>query len=882
MGDGIQRRYAILINGDTESRHIENIETAIRALRSEGDYRIYVASTQAPQETVTAYSNADAASLRRLISGIPSDDDDQIVIYTTGHGDPGSEGNGCIRLPDQCLELSAFHNAVDRLPYGRRIFVSDNCYGGGALSLFANPRTTLVTQGSPGETVSCETFSPYFWSSEAEDRNRDGVLSIQERYAFALREGQTDSHTIFFENANPASLSGRSAPNNPFPREVVNVHSGEELRNQLQNLHAGQLALVTFSADWCVPCQAYRPLFDSLARENDGRFLMVRAEGQQGSERDWERYGITTFPTVAFINSTGQVIPVQDRERPWESLRDASLGLSEATILDIQEKLTSNQTDLVFEGLNRLTALGHQITRVLPQIDPLLREDSPFFERTIEVLSTLGLRNLELRDHLLGLLSSRTSHAERAARILGAIATRDPEFETWLLGNHLMSTERFQTGILAAIGYSGPHRSREKLRLLLSTAEEDPRFFVRMAAVRALRNFELEAPRLVPFLLRRLNREIPEAIPELLGALGAFPIEDRRTEAILARYMNHTSAEIRYAAVSSLGQVGGASETAWRRILGGLRDELSRPAWQIFPDHSNRCHNTPAIPFGTTWTPLESRFFGSAPYSTRPTFAGNLHPYQHALISMMERSYDRIGEIFEMSTDLQQPQALRDALQLALLLVQPPYLTEAARNNPEFRPWLIQHVHQILRSESQNTLLAMNGLIALCELSPVPEEILEDIPHLLRHPNPNLQTTARTLFERLALAIPGRLLPWLGDATLNRDDALQLVTLVAQTRVTAELFQRSLEILEHGNVSQRALVIRLWSGWGESLRPFLPQILEGFHNPDPSARNRLSRALGGLLGAIPTLRADVEGQRDHSDPQIREGLNQALLIADDV
>lgn len=377
MGDGLVKRYAVILNGDTEPRHQDNVEHAIRALRREGSYDISVASTKLPKERVDGYVEADAGKLHDLISGLKKrmDDDDQLVVYVTGHG--RSEGEGCVGLPKTCLPFQALQEEIDELPYGKRIVVMDNCFSGNGLRLFANSSTSVVTQGSPGETVSCQTFSPYFWSDSIPDSDGDKKISLQERYDFALNEGKTDSLTQFF-SPQPIGFSGEIALR-PFATPngaPIVVNNGAQLDEQLKKLKPGQLALVDFGADWCVPCEAFRPTFEKISREIDGRFLMIRAQGLAGSEDDWERYGIRRFPTVAFIDANGKVTPVSDNADPLDSMLLATTHSPSEQINLLVHRLESSDPAERLRGLKGLEALGKKSTPALAAVTKLLLDPS--------------------------------------------------------------------------------------------------------------------------------------------------------------------------------------------------------------------------------------------------------------------------------------------------------------------------------------------------------------------------------------------------------------------------------------------------------------------------------------------------------------------------
>ena len=88
MGDGIQKKYALIVNGDTEPRHLGNVDRAVTALKKEGRYHIAVASPERPASKVDEYTPPEKESLDQLIEGLAlrTDDDDLVVVYVTGHG----------------------------------------------------------------------------------------------------------------------------------------------------------------------------------------------------------------------------------------------------------------------------------------------------------------------------------------------------------------------------------------------------------------------------------------------------------------------------------------------------------------------------------------------------------------------------------------------------------------------------------------------------------------------------------------------------------------------------------------------------------------------------------------------------------------------------
>jgi len=55
MGDGVVRKYAIIINGDTEQRPLANVTRAATTLKK-GGYTVHVASPTVPGVSVDRYN----------------------------------------------------------------------------------------------------------------------------------------------------------------------------------------------------------------------------------------------------------------------------------------------------------------------------------------------------------------------------------------------------------------------------------------------------------------------------------------------------------------------------------------------------------------------------------------------------------------------------------------------------------------------------------------------------------------------------------------------------------------------------------------------------------------------------------------------------------
>lgn len=75
--------------------------------------------------------------------------------------------------------------------------------------------------------------------------------------------------------------------------------------------------LVDFTAEWCSPCRALKPVLAKLAKEGEGRFKIVAVDGDE-SPGIAARFGVKGFPTViAFAagRETGRHIGLTSKER---------------------------------------------------------------------------------------------------------------------------------------------------------------------------------------------------------------------------------------------------------------------------------------------------------------------------------------------------------------------------------------------------------------------------------------------------------------------------------------------------------------------------------------------------------------------------------------
>lgn len=333
------KKYAILINGDTEDKHLDNIERAAATLNSAG-FDLFVLN---PQPLVHSrpdfYVEPNPENLRRLVKEIRSDKDDFLVIYTTGHGNAETKKREA-KIAGTEITLKELHDTAGKIPYGSRFVAMDQCYSGDAAAAWFDSSSCFVSPDWKARGTTCRHFAPYLWNHPeliidgGGDLNNDGFISLQERFSYAAgnyRHFMPHALPLFLPGAEFADRGfeqGNATP--PFPAQVVEVSTAEGVKGQLSRLKAGQYAVVDFSATWCGPCREYSPHFDNLARENGGRFLFVRMVAKDADSV--KGFGIGAFPTVKLFDHLGRSTKVTNRMKPLESL--PAVALSESVALE--------------------------------------------------------------------------------------------------------------------------------------------------------------------------------------------------------------------------------------------------------------------------------------------------------------------------------------------------------------------------------------------------------------------------------------------------------------------------------------------------------------------------------------------------------------------
>jgi hypothetical protein len=212
-------KYALLLNGDAERRHKQNVAAAYATLRALGfaANHVFVVSPRDRRarllpETLRLTPAADnvfralddlAGRLRR---------GDLLLVYGTGHGDLTDDGEAYLAFRRGELWPDELRERVEPLA-ADTVIVMDQCFSGAFAEGFRGTpsRTIVISTVDARHETDCEFFAGAFWDAflhpEAADRNRDGKTSVHEAFEVAIeadRQGLADDKDLASDGAYDA------------------------------------------------------------------------------------------------------------------------------------------------------------------------------------------------------------------------------------------------------------------------------------------------------------------------------------------------------------------------------------------------------------------------------------------------------------------------------------------------------------------------------------------------------------------------------------------------------------------------------------------------------------------------------------------------------
>lgn len=194
-------KYAVIVNGDTERRHKENVARAYATLRALGfqEAHVFVVSPRDrrnPLPRASLQLTPVPDSFWRVmddLAGVVAVDD-LVVLYATGHGDT-DRGDSLLELRHGEVWPADLREEIDEYR-GNSVIVMDQCYSGGFVDAFQGTRSRaiLISSVDGKHPTDCTQFARTFWDSflhpELADRKREGKTSVREAFDAALKAHQ--------------------------------------------------------------------------------------------------------------------------------------------------------------------------------------------------------------------------------------------------------------------------------------------------------------------------------------------------------------------------------------------------------------------------------------------------------------------------------------------------------------------------------------------------------------------------------------------------------------------------------------------------------------------------------------------------------------------
>lgn len=280
-------RYALVVNGDTEDRHLENARLAAESLRSQG----YEVDEVSPDNG--AGSPAEALAKMHKLKTLAADKNAEVVVYFTGHGDLKGEEPAVV-MQGGDLRASQFVDELASLSCETTV-VMDQCFSGNFAARFAEKSNIrFLGLSGKGLTDRCRPFAERLWNPSPDaDDNHDGIISWQERFDFATQDSGVVDYSL------STYFSGRNVDDKISDKNILTVHTPAELEKEIVGLQGGEHAVVLFSAPWCDACQGYKPKFMS---QSDGHYRYIIVDAEDISP--FERFGLgASIPEVRLYGS---------------------------------------------------------------------------------------------------------------------------------------------------------------------------------------------------------------------------------------------------------------------------------------------------------------------------------------------------------------------------------------------------------------------------------------------------------------------------------------------------------------------------------------------------------------------------------------------------
>jgi hypothetical protein len=384
-GDGIVRRFAVVIGGGADSYAWSLTRNAAHVFDEHG-YDVYLAAPSS--SVVPKFTPFRTAPFRHLLfSGRPSADgvqqlvdrvakrldaDDDLIVYLGWHGD--RQGGGCLQLEDGCLEKrSPALMRLLTLPHGRLTILMDQCYSGDWADVWARDPTALFISSSSAAEFGVSGFSTYLLApeQEVEDLNCDGVRvhSWQERYVHQLLSmGRLEeAHTQFISGRYyvDTGIGGATSAVPPPSNTVERADDQGAYLYLIKELMPGEIAVVgVFEPNASEAFTAFEQ--QAAAAAGKARFIAIPPESAT-----WPRTAIPLEQAERFlVDFRGQVVVIARDEDPLEQ----------------RWRFTTERFDDPAYVLDRMQTSDALVRHpILDRIDPRLWQDDAFVTDAIAI-----------------------------------------------------------------------------------------------------------------------------------------------------------------------------------------------------------------------------------------------------------------------------------------------------------------------------------------------------------------------------------------------------------------------------------------------------------------------------------------------------------------
>ena len=137
------------------------------------------------------------------------------------------------------------------------------------------------------------------------------IIGVLAYIFFAQNDENNDNNNQIDEN-----ILKETVTNEIYSVYANNTLNIEELTNEQKPI------ILFFIADWCNPCQEYKPIVEEVANEFLDKVNIRFLDVDQNEELK-EYYDINNVPSAIFINSNGTpYIPEEDQEYLFETKED--------------------------------------------------------------------------------------------------------------------------------------------------------------------------------------------------------------------------------------------------------------------------------------------------------------------------------------------------------------------------------------------------------------------------------------------------------------------------------------------------------------------------------------------------------------------------------